>query len=546
MPITPALLRAGLRAVNISGHMLERLGRRPVALDERSLLEAARRVTGLDDFGGDEFREPLRILLRGYETEARLTLLGRIAARRDTLVAPRQPPAAGGRPPAPSRDRRASASCGPLFIVGLPRTGSTLLHHLLAQDPASRVAQAWEVMSPVAAARARALRDRSPHRAGRAPAPLARRPGPRLQDHPPAGRAAGPGMHRHHGLHVPEPALPHDVSRAHLPGVAGAPGPAAGLRVPPARAPASAVAGARRALGPQGAVAPLGLRGALRHLSRRPRRPDAPRSAHRPRPRWPASPRSSRAPSPTSWISRRSACEVTRRWATGLERAMQFRRSGSLPAERFLDVQLPRAGGGSPRGDPTAIYAHFDLPLGAEAERRMRRHLAEYPKDKHGSARLHPRRVRARSRRARAPLQGLLRALRDRAGSGRPGRRRTDARTGHDRLPRRSTSLRDLAARVVTLAALRPILVIAGIAVRRRPGDPGGPGHDLERIPRPVVAPARDHGLSRMPGRPGGHPRVALHVPRASALLRPLARRSPGRGGRESRQPRPHRWAESR
>ena len=36
----------------------------------------------------------------------------------------------------------------PLFIVGLPRTGSTLLHHLLAQDPGSRVAQAWEVMYP--------------------------------------------------------------------------------------------------------------------------------------------------------------------------------------------------------------------------------------------------------------------------------------------------------------------------------------------------------------------------------------------------------------
>ena len=36
----------------------------------------------------------------------------------------------------------------PLFVVGLPRTGSTLLHHLLAQDPGGRVARAWEVMEP--------------------------------------------------------------------------------------------------------------------------------------------------------------------------------------------------------------------------------------------------------------------------------------------------------------------------------------------------------------------------------------------------------------
>jgi hypothetical protein len=33
-------------------------------------------------------------------------------------------------------------------VVGLPRTGSTLLHHLLAEDPASRSAKAWEIMYP--------------------------------------------------------------------------------------------------------------------------------------------------------------------------------------------------------------------------------------------------------------------------------------------------------------------------------------------------------------------------------------------------------------
>src|SRR5262249_50291856 len=126
---------------------LARLGHQPVALDEGSILEEVCRQTGLDDFGSDEFREPLRRLLHAYESEARLTLLGRIGARGDTtmlltnrlrLVDDRK------RTPGIAEQRIVR----PLFIVGLPRTGSPLLHHLLAQDPTSRVAQGWEVMMP--------------------------------------------------------------------------------------------------------------------------------------------------------------------------------------------------------------------------------------------------------------------------------------------------------------------------------------------------------------------------------------------------------------
>jgi hypothetical protein len=36
----------------------------------------------------------------------------------------------------------------PLFITGVPRSGTTLLHHLLAQDPANRAPTHWEVMFP--------------------------------------------------------------------------------------------------------------------------------------------------------------------------------------------------------------------------------------------------------------------------------------------------------------------------------------------------------------------------------------------------------------
>ena len=111
------------------------------------MLEAACRETGIPSFGDEGFREPLRLLLRSLRDEGRLTLLGRIAARADIagLLATRlRLEADRNRYPAIADE----AIRRPLFVVGLPRTGSTLLHHLLAQDPGGRVARAWEVMEP--------------------------------------------------------------------------------------------------------------------------------------------------------------------------------------------------------------------------------------------------------------------------------------------------------------------------------------------------------------------------------------------------------------
>ena len=147
MSMTQGAMRAAIRATNAVGSMLSRAGLSTVSLEEQSVLDAARRAARLEDFGGDGFREPLRILLRGLETESRLTCLGRIVARHDMvgLLVNRL---------RLQDDRTRNPGIGaeeirrPLFIVGLPRTGSTLLHHLLAQDPGSRVAQAWEVMYP--------------------------------------------------------------------------------------------------------------------------------------------------------------------------------------------------------------------------------------------------------------------------------------------------------------------------------------------------------------------------------------------------------------
>ena len=80
-------------------------------------------------------------------SEARLNLMGRVAAREDLtrMLSNRL---------RLERDRHLHPEIAaeeirrPLFIAGLPRSGSTLLYNLLAQDPANRVPLNWETMYP--------------------------------------------------------------------------------------------------------------------------------------------------------------------------------------------------------------------------------------------------------------------------------------------------------------------------------------------------------------------------------------------------------------
>jgi hypothetical protein len=136
-----------LRLINKVGRPLAKNGFSFLRLDEKTLLDKACAQTGLDDFGDDSFREALRVLLQAYETEAELSFVGRICVHGDSvrllnnrlrLVADRrQFPAIA-----------AEVIRRPLFITGLPRSGTTFLHALLAQDPAHRAPQVWEVMHP--------------------------------------------------------------------------------------------------------------------------------------------------------------------------------------------------------------------------------------------------------------------------------------------------------------------------------------------------------------------------------------------------------------
>lgn len=116
-------------------------------LAETALLNKACRLTGLDDFGDESFRQPFGILLRSLQTDARLNLVGRIIAHSDVVrLLCNRLRLVEDRKRHPEIADRIIAR--PLFITGLPRTGSTILHALLAQDPAARTPRTWEVMYP--------------------------------------------------------------------------------------------------------------------------------------------------------------------------------------------------------------------------------------------------------------------------------------------------------------------------------------------------------------------------------------------------------------
>ena len=136
-----------IRAFNALGRAAARLGVRGFSLDEDSLLGAARQQTGLADFGPDTFRAGLRVLLDSLERDARLNAFGRYYAQRqvlELLVSRLQ--LVEWRTRNPELEKQEIVR--PLFVLGLPRTGTTLLYSLLALDPAHRSPLSWEVDDP--------------------------------------------------------------------------------------------------------------------------------------------------------------------------------------------------------------------------------------------------------------------------------------------------------------------------------------------------------------------------------------------------------------
>jgi hypothetical protein len=118
-----------------------------VDLSVGGLRAAAEAETGLKAWGGEAFVEPLTLYLEAIEESAGLhnqgryvlwkvfmrLLCNRLLMARDFAQHP---------------EIEETAIPRPLYILGMPRTGTTLLHNLLACDPAARSIRLWEGFFP--------------------------------------------------------------------------------------------------------------------------------------------------------------------------------------------------------------------------------------------------------------------------------------------------------------------------------------------------------------------------------------------------------------
>ena len=154
-----------IRLLNAANVAAARLGVELVPLDadglvrgacERFLAErpagaACDFVEAAGEYG--EFREGLKVLVTSLREEAELTLIGRVFANHRIAMLLDQRLQLVHRWRSSSEERGDAAArsrvAGPIFVVGLPRTGTSFLHTLLAQDTDSVLSPLnWMVVTP--------------------------------------------------------------------------------------------------------------------------------------------------------------------------------------------------------------------------------------------------------------------------------------------------------------------------------------------------------------------------------------------------------------
>jgi Sulfotransferase family len=353
-----------------------------VSLEEKSLLDEARRNTGREDFGEESFREGLQRLLHSLEHEARLNAIGRLIAHADVMRHLENRLCVvedWKRHPEMGRERIVR----PVFVVGLPRTGSTTLHDLFAQDPDNRVPLTWECHRP----------SPPPERASYASDPRIAE----CQAH--IDQTSGTLIPEFKAIHPMGALLAQEcvmlqafdfmsIIFAHQ------------YRIPSYQAWVESVdltpsyTTHRRQLqylqwrcpGERWVLKSVGHLWGLDRLFET--YPDARVvMTHRDPLKLIASHASLVAMACSMGSDEVDRLEIGREWSRSWEAAMRkgiaFRESGKIDESRFFDMHFAEL-----IRDPVAmarrIYAHFDLELGAAAEARMRTFIEENPPGKHG------------------------------------------------------------------------------------------------------------------------------------------------------------------
>jgi hypothetical protein len=139
--------RAVLKLFNVASRLPfvgSKLGK-PIV--QESIIASAIKLAGSEDFGGDDFLEPLTLLIDSINNEAKLTPAGLFMAanyitsdlvtRLKLVKALRENP-----------DIEAQPVVAPISIVGMPRTGTTFLFEMISSDSRFRVPASWEAERP--------------------------------------------------------------------------------------------------------------------------------------------------------------------------------------------------------------------------------------------------------------------------------------------------------------------------------------------------------------------------------------------------------------
>ena len=160
MPWTPPPRSPWTEKLIALGRGIGDNGRSLIALDPASLRQAARNGTGLDDFGDSWWEEPFHRLCTALDEEAELHLPGRLRTRGscNSFCRTGSDWSTCGNASQPSPTKR---STPPIVVTGLGRSGTTLLHELLACDPDNRPPLLWEFLHSVPADRRAADRSRA-------------------------------------------------------------------------------------------------------------------------------------------------------------------------------------------------------------------------------------------------------------------------------------------------------------------------------------------------------------------------------------------------
>jgi hypothetical protein len=136
------------RLINRLGDRLTKQADPLVRLDEKELLDKVSHRLGLKDYGDSYFKEGLRQLIDSVKKDANLTFLGNILQR-----AAIERSLENRLKFAEYRKHRPDVFMKtihpPIIILGLPRTGTTFLHRLLAQDTDNRGLYFWELIRPI-------------------------------------------------------------------------------------------------------------------------------------------------------------------------------------------------------------------------------------------------------------------------------------------------------------------------------------------------------------------------------------------------------------